>query len=355
MTQRILIVDDHKDVIRLLRSAIESLPHELEILEAPSAEEASLELSMSQIDLLVLDYMLPGMTGLELLEKTRKRNQSAEVILISGTKERKARKALEEANVYAFFEKPIPLTEFLDKVERSLGLEPTVIPDEDEAHKTLSALIVKFRQEMNAHVIILTEDYGEIMAKAGSFPEEISEKDVLENLLGIYRSGIKVSRTLGQESPQSYHIFPAGEVDIMLMPVNTTHALIIGGERIADRQNMLAMIDSSVILKSEVAHVLNEILHEEPRHEEVEAVAESTELPDLSDIFEVDAIPEEQIVDEISDEELEALFKQTDLGNTDLDSFWDNAADSLKSADVDSDKLTYEQAKQLGLAPGENN
>ncbi len=222
MKKRILIVDDHKDVIRLLRSAIESLPHEVEILEAPSAEEASLELSMSKIDLLVLDYMLPGMTGLELFEKNKKRNQDCQVILISGTKERKARKALEEADVYAFFEKPVSLTEFLDAVERSLGLEPTVMPDEDEAHKTLSALIVKFRQEMNAHTIILAEDYGEIMAKAGSFPEETPEGEILENLLGIYRSGIKVSRTLGQESPQSYHIFPAGEADIMLVPVNAS-------------------------------------------------------------------------------------------------------------------------------------
>lgn len=349
MTNRILIVDDHKDVIRLLRSAIESLPHKLEILEAPSAEEASLELSMRKVDLLVLDYILPGMTGLELFEKTKKRNQTAEVIFISGIKERKVRKALEETKAYAFFEKPIPLTEFLDAVERSLGLEPTVMPDEDEDYKTLSTLLVKYRQEMDAHVIILTDDYGEILAKAGSFSQDVPERDILEGLLGIYRAGIKVSHFLGQESPQSYHIFPAGEIDIMLMPIDNTHALIIAGERIADRQNMLPMIDASMILKSEVAHVISDIL-DEARPEE------NVELPGLSDIFEEDAIPEEQIEDDISDEELEALFKQTDFSNTtDLDSFWDSAVNSQESSEeIASDKLTYEQAKQLGLAPGDN-
>ncbi len=112
------------------------------------------------------------------------------------------------------------------------------------------------------------------------------------------------------------------------------------------------MIDSTMILKSEVAHVLSEILDEEPPMEE-ESEELPAGLPDLSDIFEVDAIPEEQIIDEVSDEELEALFKQTDLGSTDLDSFWDSAIDSHESTEVDSDKLTYEQAKQLGLAPGE--
>ena len=45
MTHRILIVDDHRDVIRLLHSALDSLEHEFEIIEAPSGEEAFLEVS----------------------------------------------------------------------------------------------------------------------------------------------------------------------------------------------------------------------------------------------------------------------------------------------------------------------
>jgi CheY-like chemotaxis protein len=346
MTHRILLVDDHRDVIRLLRSALESLPHEFEILEAPSAEEAFLEISGSKIDLLVLDYLLPGMTGLELFDKFTKRNETAKVIFISGTKDRKARKQLEEADVYAFFEKPVSLTDFLDAVERALEVELTVIPDEDETHKTLASLLAKFRQNMEAQVITLVDDYGEIMAKAGTFPEDTQEEELLESLLGIYRASVKVARHIGQESPLSYHIFPGGELDIMLVPVNKKQALIVAGERLAERQKVLDMTDALMILKSEVAHVLSEmgLVDDIPVEE----------LPDLSDIFAIDDIPEEQIEDEVSDEELEALFKQTDIGTADLQSFWDEAIDSHTPAQVDSDKLTYDQAKQLGLTP-ENN
>lgn len=346
MTHRILIVDDHRDVIRLLHSALESLPHEFEMLEALSGEEAFLELSGQKIDLLVVDYMLPGMTGLELFEKFQKRNDDAQIIFISGTKDRKARKKLEEAGAYGFFEKPVSLTDFLDAVERALGVELTVMPDEDEAHKTMSSLLAKFRQNMEAQALILADDFGEIIAKAGSFPEDSLEDKIIEGLLGIYRSGLKVSQHIGQESPLSYHIFPGGELDVMLVPVNNTHALIVAGERIAERKKVLDMTDAMMILKSEVAHVLNEI-----GLVEVEEVVQD-ELPDLSDIFSTDEVPEELIEDTVSDAELDALFQQkTDIGTADAESFWDTAVSSHQFTDMDADKLTYEQARQLGLTP----
>ena len=92
MPHRILIVDDHRDVVRLLHSALDSLDHEFEIVEAPSGEEAFLEVSQGKIDLAVIDYLLPGMSGLELMEKITKRNKEAKIILISGSKERKNRR-----------------------------------------------------------------------------------------------------------------------------------------------------------------------------------------------------------------------------------------------------------------------
>lgn len=345
MTHRILIVDDHRDVIRLLRSALESLEHDFEILEAPSGEEAFLEIYGKPIDLLVLDYLLPGMTGLELFEKFKKRNDRVQVILISGTKDRKAHRQLENADAYAFFEKPISLTDFLDAVERALGVELTVMPDEDETHKTMASLLAKFRQNMNAQVIVLASDFGEILAKAGTFQSGTDETPLLEALVGIYRSAQKVSKNIGQESPLSYHIFPGGEQDVLLVPANGTHALIVAGERIADRNRVLDMTDALMMLKSEVAHVLNEM-----GLSDVETQAD--ELSSLDDIFASEEIPEEQIEDAISSEELDALFKQKKkIETADLETFWDNAVGSHTSAEVGADKLSYEQARQLGLTP----
>ena len=92
MTHRVLIVDDQREVSRLLRSALETIEQGLDVTEAPSGEEAMLEASRSKIDLLIADYRLPGITGLELMKKIRARHPQAGVIIITGVTDPRARR-----------------------------------------------------------------------------------------------------------------------------------------------------------------------------------------------------------------------------------------------------------------------
>ena len=50
------------------------------------------------------------------------------VIFITGMTERKARNEMLNAGAVAMFDKPIPLADFLDSVERSLGLGAHDLP-----------------------------------------------------------------------------------------------------------------------------------------------------------------------------------------------------------------------------------
>ncbi|RPJ18564.1 MAG: response regulator, partial [Chloroflexi bacterium] len=126
----ILLVDDQRDIVRLLHATLQTLGHELDIIDAPSGEEALLEASRRKVDLLVADYLLPGISGVELMRKIRIRNPELKVIFISGMTERKARNEMLNAGAVATFDKPIPLADFLDTVERSLGLVRTIFPPE---------------------------------------------------------------------------------------------------------------------------------------------------------------------------------------------------------------------------------
>lgn len=346
MAHRILIVDDHRDVIRLLHSALDSLEHEFEIIEAPSGEEAFLEVSLGKIDLAIIDYLLPGMSGLELMTKILARNPDAQTILISGSKEKKIRKELQEAEAFAFFEKPISLTDFLDAVERCLDLKRTVLPPEEEnygdseAHKNMSGLLSKFRQNMDAQVIYLLSDQGLVLARAGTLADSSLEASLLSALMGIYRAGQKVSGFIHQETPLSYHIFPGGDQDVLLVPVNNAHALIVAGEKLAERKKVLELTDSLMVLKSEVEHVLDAMGVTRPSVEE------------MDEYLETEDVPEEQIEDGITSDELDALFKQkTAIKADEAASFWDNAIDGQQNQQVDADKLSYDQAQQLGLTP----
>jgi len=140
MDRAVLIVDDQRDILKLLRATLESLKNrELKIFEAPSGEEALLESARHKIDLLVTDYLLPGMTGVELMHKIRAKHPEAKVILITGMTDRKVRDEMLNAGATAIFDKPIPLADFLDAVERGLGLVRTIFLLKRQMKKPKSA------------------------------------------------------------------------------------------------------------------------------------------------------------------------------------------------------------------------
>jgi putative two-component system response regulator len=79
---RILVIDD-EDVIRMLvMEILESAGHQ--VTGAESAERALALLEESEFDLVVSDVIMPGLSGLELLEAVRARRASLPVVLVTG-------------------------------------------------------------------------------------------------------------------------------------------------------------------------------------------------------------------------------------------------------------------------------
>jgi CheY-like chemotaxis protein len=65
----ILVVDDQPPNIKLLEAHL--VPRGYEIVQAASGEEALKKLSDTIIDLVLLDVVMPGMSGFEVLSKLR--------------------------------------------------------------------------------------------------------------------------------------------------------------------------------------------------------------------------------------------------------------------------------------------
>jgi CheY-like chemotaxis protein len=67
---RILVVDDEPDIRTLLRIALERV-EEFEVVVVASGADALTELAARTFDVVLLDVMMPGMDGLETLERLR--------------------------------------------------------------------------------------------------------------------------------------------------------------------------------------------------------------------------------------------------------------------------------------------
>jgi len=201
MDRNVLLVDDQRDILRLLHSTLDTLKNaEIKVFEAPSGEEALLEASRHKVDLLVADYKLPGMSGVELMHKIRVRNPDAKVVLVTGITDRKVREEILNAGALAVFDKPIPLADFLDVVERSLGLVQTIFPAEKMDVKTearqarVSDLLANFRQDIGADAVFLLNDRGLVQARTGKLRDDSMEVSLISALMAIHSTSLKVAR-----------------------------------------------------------------------------------------------------------------------------------------------------------------
>jgi two-component system phosphate regulon response regulator PhoB len=83
MSARILIVEDDEPIATLLRYNLESEGFQVDVLE--TGEEAELAVSENEPDLLVLDWMLPALSGLELCRRLRagRRTRALPIIMVT--------------------------------------------------------------------------------------------------------------------------------------------------------------------------------------------------------------------------------------------------------------------------------
>lgn len=113
----ILIVDDD-DAIRGM--IFDLLSDKYECNTASMAEEALQYIEVETYDAILTDIAMPGLTGLELLQKIQLSNPSTPVILISGKGSEQDPKALMDLGAFAYVTKPFNLDELEEVVERAL-------------------------------------------------------------------------------------------------------------------------------------------------------------------------------------------------------------------------------------------
>lgn len=345
MAPTILLVDDQRDILRLLHSTLDTLQNkDLEIIEAPSGEEALLQSGRRKIDLLVTDYLLPGMTGIEFMHKMRARNPDVHVVLITGMTDRKAREEMLNAGAAAIFDKPIPLADFLDVVERSLGLVRTIFPSEVDARAEarrarVSDLLANFRQDIHATAIFLLNDRGLVVARAGDLRDSSLEVSLVSALNAIFSAGLKVAKFNRQDALSQFTVFAGGDNDLILVPIDANYALLLAGSGLASREAVMDTVSSMMAVRDEVGRSLRSM----GVTAELKDPQATRRRPKTGELKGAAPAPE-----------MEALLKNAGSSKVkaeDMDAFWDQAAQQHANRPNSSDVIPYDEARKMGLTP----
>jgi len=113
----ILLVDDEEMLSDLLAELLES--NEYNVIKVSSGNEALRVLTEEiKVDLLIIDYNMPEMTGLETIEKIRKLDLDMPVILSSGINDLDADEIMDKYKINSWVQKPYVFETMLETIQK---------------------------------------------------------------------------------------------------------------------------------------------------------------------------------------------------------------------------------------------
>lgn len=115
---KILIIDDSNLARRMLRNILEPEGHE--ILEAADGLSGLERFSLEKPDLVFLDLSMPGLSGLEVLEKLRRMDTGARVLIATADVQNFTRKIASTSGAAGYLIKPLEPGPVLDAVNAAL-------------------------------------------------------------------------------------------------------------------------------------------------------------------------------------------------------------------------------------------
>lgn len=118
-----LIVEDHQEVADSLRRALAQLG--VQALISHDGETALKMTAVMRLDFIILDVLLPGLNGFDVIQEMRQQPgaQNVPILSVSCVADPEAQLRGRALGAADYLCKPFDLTEFQDRVERILGPE----------------------------------------------------------------------------------------------------------------------------------------------------------------------------------------------------------------------------------------
>ena len=221
---KILIIEDEESIRRVLVRILNEEDSNFEIYEASDGKKGLESISKENFDLVLCDIKMPKIDGIELLQRTRKKNSSLPFIMLTGHGNVETAVESMKLGAYDFISKPPDLNRLLTSVRNALEKKELVtenkilrkkvakryqIIGESKSIKTIHELIDKVAQsearvlitgesgtgkELVAHQIhkrSLRQKSSFVEVNCAAIPAELIESELFGHTKGSFTSAVR--------------------------------------------------------------------------------------------------------------------------------------------------------------------
>jgi CheY-like chemotaxis protein len=168
----VLIVDDEDGVLSVLKNSLRKLGDQFRVSTAAAGEAAMDMLIQRRYDLVVTDYKMAGMNGLELLERIHSIRPETRVILMTAYGSAAVESEASRLKAYKYLPKPLEIEAFRQIVREAAGAAAAessgILVLSEKDYRDVDALLSRLQGEVAARCVLLADSEGRCLARAGN-------------------------------------------------------------------------------------------------------------------------------------------------------------------------------------------
>ncbi|MDB5099910.1 MAG: DNA-binding response regulator [Cyanobacteria bacterium RYN_339] len=188
MAEKILLVDDEEMIVESIEYAL--LQEGYEVVRASNGQEALQQVQLTKPNLIVLDLMLPQLSGLEVCRLLRREHNDVPIIMLTAKGEEIDRVIGLEVGADDYLIKPFSLRELVARIKALLRRSKTGDSDSKQAkvyqHQDLMVNLSEHRVTVGDRLVELSPKEFKILAMLMSTPGRVfSREELLEQVWGL--------------------------------------------------------------------------------------------------------------------------------------------------------------------------
>lgn len=187
MKERILIIEDEEKIARVLQLELEFEGYETGA--AHTGPDGLIKYREEEWDLILLDLMLPGLNGLDVLRRIRATETKTPVILLTAKNDVEDKVAGLDLGANDYVTKPFEIDELLARIRAALRLSAKETPKVDEYFHQFSGLSIHEQTrevKRNERQIDLTPREYDLLLHLLKHPNQVLSREQLLNAVWGY-------------------------------------------------------------------------------------------------------------------------------------------------------------------------